>query len=252
MEDDRALRSELITAVTAAVNLYGVIGLDEFAALFNKMYGRDVTESLVVDLLMDLDVGRVSEFMFWEDYIVHEEFEEDDFEGIDALLAQTRGKPRYIPSRAAFERFSQPYYVEMNPAAAAMLRFLRETLHVDAREAEVLMIELNDICTADISFNKLQAAVDLMDEAEIPLLSRTVIEQLAERLFNMSNNTRLWCNNGFTPCELVDMSGFHGAYPAKRGPAVGRNAPCPCGSGKKYRNCCGKDKNIIDFPVRMK
>ena len=22
---------------------------------------------------------------------------------------------------------------------------------------------------------------------------------------------------------------------------VGRNEPCPCGSGKKYKNCCGKD-----------
>ncbi len=21
---------------------------------------------------------------------------------------------------------------------------------------------------------------------------------------------------------------------------VGRNEPCPCGSGKKYKNCCGK------------
>ena len=23
-------------------------------------------------------------------------------------------------------------------------------------------------------------------------------------------------------------------------PKVGRNAPCPCGSGKKYKKCCGK------------
>ena len=23
---------------------------------------------------------------------------------------------------------------------------------------------------------------------------------------------------------------------------VGRNDPCPCGSGKKYKKCCGKDK----------
>ena len=23
-------------------------------------------------------------------------------------------------------------------------------------------------------------------------------------------------------------------------PKVGRNAPCPCGSGKKYKQCCGK------------
>jgi len=23
-------------------------------------------------------------------------------------------------------------------------------------------------------------------------------------------------------------------------PKVGRNEPCPCGSGKKYKNCCGR------------
>ncbi len=33
-----------------------------------------------------------------------------------------------------------------------------------------------------------------------------------------------------------------GAKPATQDPRrkVGRNAPCPCGSGKKYKNCCGK------------
>ena len=25
-------------------------------------------------------------------------------------------------------------------------------------------------------------------------------------------------------------------------PKVGRNDPCPCGSGKKYKKCCGKEK----------
>ena len=25
-------------------------------------------------------------------------------------------------------------------------------------------------------------------------------------------------------------------------PKVGRNDPCPCGSGKKYKKCCGKGK----------
>jgi len=28
-------------------------------------------------------------------------------------------------------------------------------------------------------------------------------------------------------------------FPARRAPAVGRNEPCPCGSGKKYKKCCG-------------
>ncbi|MFW5960737.1 MAG: preprotein translocase subunit SecA, partial [Chitinivibrionales bacterium] len=28
--------------------------------------------------------------------------------------------------------------------------------------------------------------------------------------------------------------------PVKVGPKIGRNEPCPCGSGKKYKKCCGK------------
>ena len=30
------------------------------------------------------------------------------------------------------------------------------------------------------------------------------------------------------------------AKPVRTGPKVGRNDPCSCGSGKKYKNCCGK------------
>jgi preprotein translocase subunit SecA len=42
---------------------------------------------------------------------------------------------------------------------------------------------------------------------------------------------------GKTPEESRD--GRH--TPVKRDqPKVGRNDPCPCGSGKKYKNCCGK------------
>ena len=26
------------------------------------------------------------------------------------------------------------------------------------------------------------------------------------------------------------------------GPKVGRNDPCPCGSGKKYKNCYGRNQ----------
>ena len=35
---------------------------------------------------------------------------------------------------------------------------------------------------------------------------------------------------------------------------IGRNAPCPCGSGKKYKKCClsGKDRAKRYSPVRKK
>ena len=30
--------------------------------------------------------------------------------------------------------------------------------------------------------------------------------------------------------------------PYKKGEKIGRNDPCPCGSGKKYKNCCGRNE----------
>jgi uncharacterized protein YecA (UPF0149 family) len=29
--------------------------------------------------------------------------------------------------------------------------------------------------------------------------------------------------------------------PVRKDKRVGRNDPCPCGSGKKYKKCCGRD-----------
>ena len=31
----------------------------------------------------------------------------------------------------------------------------------------------------------------------------------------------------------------------RNSPKVGRNAPCPCGSGKKYKKCCGSGSQIL-------
>jgi len=41
----------------------------------------------------------------------------------------------------------------------------------------------------------------------------------------------------FVDGELVGENPTH-----RDSPKVGRNDPCPCGSGKKYKKCCGRDK----------
>ena len=71
----------------------------------------------------------------------------------------------------------------------------------------------------------------------------------------LANNTRLWENNGHTPDELhskVEKSNLRplpsdgvpylrsipgGQAKSKK---IGRNESCPCGSGKKYKKCCGR------------
>ena len=41
----------------------------------------------------------------------------------------------------------------------------------------------------------------------------------------------------FIDGEIEKAKPFH-----REEPKVGRNDPCPCGSGKKYKKCCGKGK----------
>ncbi len=37
---------------------------------------------------------------------------------------------------------------------------------------------------------------------------------------------------------FVEGEEIHGPPVHREGPRVGRNDPCPCGSGKKYKKCC--------------
>ena len=41
--------------------------------------------------------------------------------------------------------------------------------------------------------------------------------------------------------HLTEKEGGMNKTVVNEGPKVGRNDPCPCGSGKKYKNCCGKN-----------
>jgi uncharacterized protein YecA (UPF0149 family) len=39
--------------------------------------------------------------------------------------------------------------------------------------------------------------------------------------------------------EPVKEKRMAAAAPVKAPPKIGRNDPCPCGSGRKYKKCCG-------------
>jgi tetratricopeptide (TPR) repeat protein len=49
----------------------------------------------------------------------------------------------------------------------------------------------------------------------------------------------LW--EAFSEAEApAEDEAFFPPQPVRALPKVGRNAPCPCGSGKKYKRCCGR------------
>ena len=49
-----------------------------------------------------------------------------------------------------------------------------------------------------------------------------------------------WLVEGVLHCWLQRKFG-HVETVVHDGPKIGRNDPCPCGSGKKYKKCCGAD-----------
>ena len=52
-------------------------------------------------------------------------------------------------------------------------------------------------------------------------------------------------SSGPSASSLSNYGQFHGAEKPgtfeRQGKKIGRNAPCPCGSGKKYKRCCGRE-----------
>ena len=60
-------------------------------------------------------------------------------------------------------------------------------------------------------------------------------EALEEQASHVSNVTYTHPNEDGSVSEEADTATL-----ADTVPRVGRNDPCPCGSGKKYKNCHGK------------
>jgi hypothetical protein len=59
------------------------------------------------------------------------------------------------------------------------------------------------------------------------------------RLQNEWQSTPRAAFNGKTPGEMLAQEKVKTFR--REEPRVGRNDPCPCGSGKKYKKCCGRD-----------
>ena len=78
------------------------------------------------------------------------------------------------------------------------------------------------------------------NRAELGISADMVIaEYLAEKIPEVIK--RLASNPDFRDGCFDDEDDFEPIDPIRRDtPKVGRNEPCPCGSGKKYKHCCGK------------
>jgi preprotein translocase subunit SecA len=95
--------------------------------------------------------------------------------------------------------------------------------------------------------------VSFLCHASLPMQEEQPVQQLQEAMPQRTDMSNLQANKeeidaigddyAANEKDYYDPSGDTAVKqePIKVGPKVGRNDPCPCGSGKKFKNCHGKD-----------
>lgn len=235
---ERKTRHDLVNSYArAAVNLYGVIGQEEFISIFNSQNKDALTENEMFDTLLK-QIYIDSNYCFWEEYLVHDEFEDEDFKAVPMLLKETKNKPRYIPVKEEFLRYTDDDYFENTKEIQALRAFLIKESELNVLEADECLL---DIHYAFLNQTGLQEVFDILESYNAYIDE----DKLVDLVTQCSNNTRLWENKGYSPNELFKMNKrmfTQVNLNEKKTEKIGRNDPCPCGSGKKYKKCCGKEK----------
>lgn len=223
----------------AAVNLYGIIPLDELVEIYNGQNESQTDIDELVQTLLDYVNDEDSDFYFWEEYLVNPGFDNFDFEAVDILAEKIEGKPRYVPEKEELLHYADDFYWEATEQREKIKDYLLSGLGLDRMEALDLLNELALMAAGEAPF---QEVVEMVGESIGEFQSKAQAKRFFDLYVDMSNNSRMWSNKGYTPNELRKRAdGPTLSVVAGGKQKVGRNALCLCGSGKKYKHCCGKE-----------
>jgi preprotein translocase subunit SecA len=122
----------------------------------------------------------------------------------------------------------------------AALDYLRQGIHLRGyaqknpkqeykREAFELFSQLLDVVKLEVTRILMTVRIQSQDQAA------QAAERIEQQASQLSNVTYTHPNEDGSVSQEADP-----ATVAAQVPRVGRNDPCPCGSGKKYKNCHGR------------
>ncbi|PLT31646.1 YecA family protein [Peribacillus deserti] len=147
----------------------------------------------------------------------------------------------------------KPGYVDKSPQMNSFLQFLNQYYDLTPIDRDDIAHELIVIINTHDHLNV--AIKYLQSKLEFPNFE--FVQQLTAHLTEVFNHTRRWMLKGHTPREISQArkpETIMSARPAAKNfpksnvidfnsrKTVSRNDPCSCGSGKKYKKCCGRLK----------
>ena len=231
--------SELNTLVKdycrAAINLYGLITIDKFIEIFNSQNETKLNKESFTEIFNSQEIEYIK---LHENYIIAEYILVSEDLSIDKVLANQADKPYFIPEKERYLQYSDDYYYDDSPQLQELKNYIIKNY---TKDEEVIKNLLNDIQ----GLISVEASLDVILESfykyNIQFKSAKQIKKIVPYVTNVQNNTKLYTNRGYTPNELRVMRGEKpqniNTQPI-RSKKIGRNEPCPCGSGKKYKKCC--------------
>lgn len=230
-----SVRKMVDSYARAAVNLYGIVSREDFVDIFNKQNIEKTTVEEIYILLLPL-VLKEGWYCFYKEYIVHYLFF-DDFDYADYLLKNQADKPRYIPQKDEFLKYVIEDYKDNN-SWQNVSGFMFETFGYSGNTLEGYR-SIKDYITYSSGINELGP---ILDSYNFTFQSQKQVQEFLDLIMNAKNNARIWENKGYTPFELhrISMEDQKNIikFPTSKKRKIGRNDPCPCGSGKKYKRCC--------------
>lgn len=235
----------------ACVNLYNIIEIEKFIQIINEQNNLEIDEEQVYLWYLVRLGHRGNEMLFIDDGYLMSEIYDESYEWSDDYKEMLQGqitKPYYVPNKSELLEYADDLYVDENSSFRDMLLYFKKQKKYSHEKAYdfAVEIQLSIIMEADPSeiINDLERMGLIFD-------GEGQIEDFIEYLMEMYNNTRLPVNRGHTPNEIRNM---HKStkdprtsnvipYPVtpRTKQKVYPNDPCPCGSGMKYKKCCGKN-----------
>lgn len=253
------------------LNLCGLISVKELTELYLRYYPDGFSASEFDDFIFFNGLDSFSRFDIWyygcEPHIVDFRLIDDaprcefgeqvvidgddmavvtDEERFRRYLLSSHGKvaPWEVPSRTADELEGYVFYdaVLALPSQVALRDFLDANVpdgQDDYFFAENVIEDLIEIAQFDFDPSDI---IDELRQHGLEFESPAKLSRMLTLVMNFTNDVPRWSNNGWSPAALHERETGRKIFRDENGKPlkVKVNDPCPCGSGKKYKKCCGK------------
>jgi len=234
----------------ACTNLYGIVPVEHVVSLFNEENEDRTCKEEVLEVYLKASERELL-FYLEDGVFIHEAVESK--EDLELLLEKQGEKPFYVPEKEELLCYADDAYFERGKAYEDVKAYIKKYLVPDETLAEAVADDIQLAC----AFGEgPQDALNVFLSREIEFQSEEQVYTVGKLISALNNETRMWENRGFTPNELKKLGLLGDDEMAempeiqrkkqetfvREGRKIGRNEKCPCGSGKKYKHCCGKNK----------